>query len=78
MENHFKLEREKVDSKKILETIKDYKNSSNRDLNIALQFIQKDFDHTKNMLIKLSEHLDKLENTYNLLHKEYTERTKTK
>jgi len=42
MENHFKLERDKIDSKKILEIVKDYKNSSNKDLNIALQFIQKD------------------------------------
>ena len=69
MENHFKLERDKIDSKKILEIVKDYKNSSNKDLNIALQFIQKDFEHTKSTLLKMSEHLDKLEMTYNLLHK---------
>jgi prefoldin subunit 5 len=76
MENHFKFERETVDSKKILEIIKSYKESSNKDLNLALQFIQKDFEHTKETLLKLSEHLDKLENTYNMLHKEYTNRLK--
>ncbi len=74
MENHFKFERETVDSKKILEIIKNYKDSSNKDLNLALQFIQKDFDHTKETLLKLSEHLDKLENTYNMLHKEFINR----
>ena len=74
MENHFKFERETVDSKKILEIIKNYKESSNKDLNLALQFIQKDFEHTKETLLKLSEHLDKLENTYNMLHKEFMNR----
>jgi hypothetical protein len=74
MENHFKFERETVDSKKILEIIKSYKESSNKDLNLALQFIQKDFEHTKETLLKLSEHLDKLENTYNMLHKEFMNR----
>ncbi len=74
MENHFKFERETVDSKKILEIIKSYKESSNKDLNLALQFIQKDFEHTKETLLKLSDHLDKLENTYNMLHKEFINR----
>ena len=74
MENHFKFERETVDSKKILEIIKNYKDSSNKDLNLALQFIQKDFEYTKETLLKLSEHLDKLENTYNILHKEFMNR----
>lgn len=74
MENHFKIDRDKIDSKRILEIVKDYKNSSNKDLHIALQFIQKDFEHTKSTLLKMSEHLDKLEMTYNLLHKEYVSR----
>lgn len=74
MENHFKLERETVDSKKILEVIQGYKDCSNKDLHLALQFIQKDFDHTKEMLLKMSHHLDKLENTYNILHKELISR----
>ena len=35
-------------------------------------------DLTKESILKLTHHLDKLENTYNLLYKEYTERTKIK
>jgi len=45
-------------------------------LKLAMDFIEEDFKFTKDNLIKLTHHLDKLENTYNLLHKEYTERNK--
>jgi hypothetical protein len=41
---------------------------------MAMDFIQEDFNYTKENVIKLTQHLDKLENTYNLLHKEYTDR----
>jgi len=61
-------------SDKILEIIKNYKNKSNKDLVIAMEHISKDFEFTKNSILKFSEHLDKLENTYNLLLKEYNER----
>ena len=56
--------------------IKDYKNSSNKDLSFAMDFIQEDFTLTKESLIKLTHHLDKLELTYNTILKEYQSRTK--
>jgi len=56
--------------------IKDYKNSSNKDLSFAMDFIQEDFKLTKESLIKLTYHLDKLELTYNTILKEYQSRTK--
>lgn len=74
MENQLNLNQVKVESGKILEIIKNYKDSSNKDLVLALEFVQKDFEYTKETIIKMSEHLDKLENTYNLLHKEYNSR----
>lgn len=74
MENQLNLNQVKVESSKILEIIKNYKDSSNKDLVLALEFVQKDFEYTKETIIKMSEHLDKLENTYNLLHKEYNSR----
>jgi hypothetical protein len=74
MENQFKIETEKVESSKILEIIRNHKDSSNKDLLLALQYVEKDFNYTKETLLKMSEHLDKLEYTYNLLHKEYTNR----
>ena len=68
---------EKIESSKIVEIIKDHKTCSNKDLKLAMDFIQEDFNITKESLIKLTHHLDKLENTYNILHKEYTDRNKT-
>jgi hypothetical protein len=62
-------------SKKSKEIIKDYKNSSNKDLSFVMDFIQEDFLLTKESLIKLTHHLDKLELTYNTILKEYNSRT---
>jgi hypothetical protein len=62
------------DSEKIVEIIKDYKNKPNKDLVKAMNYIQKDFDFTKDSILKLSNHLDKLELSYNTLLKEYKSR----
>jgi hypothetical protein len=78
MENSFNINEKKIKSGEILLIIKEYKERSNKDLQLAMDFIQEDFKLTKESLIKLTHHLDKLENTYNLLHKEYSERTKIK
>ena len=45
-----------------------------RDLVLALEFIKKDYELTKENLLKLSEHLDKLELSYNTILKEYESR----
>jgi hypothetical protein len=74
MENQLNLNQTKVESSKVLEIVKNYKDSSNKDLALALEFVQKDFEYTKDTIIKMSKHLDKLETTYNLLHKEYISR----
>jgi hypothetical protein len=67
MENSFNLQEKKIKSGEIL---------MNKDLQLAMDFIQEDFKFTKENIIKLTHHLDKLENTYNLLHKEHSERNK--
>jgi hypothetical protein len=64
----------KEQAEKALKVIKDYKSSPNRDLTFAMDFIQEDFKFTKETLIKLTEHLDKLELTYNTILKEYESR----
>jgi prefoldin subunit 5 len=69
---------EKISSNEVLEIISDYKNKSNKDLKIALEFLNKDFEVTKETLLKLTNHLDKVENTYNLLLKEFTQRNGNK
>ena len=74
MENSFNLQEKRIRAGEILQIIKEHKDRSNKDLQLAMDFIQEDFNFTKENVIKLTQHLDKLENTYNLLHKEYTER----
>lgn len=63
--------------KEIIEIIKDFKNRPNKDLIKALDLLSQEFELTKNTLIKLSTHLDKVENTYNTILKEYDARTKS-
>jgi prefoldin subunit 5 len=64
--------KEEID--KVVKIIKECKQSSNKDLQYAMDFINEDFEHTKSTLIKLTHHLDKLDNSYNLLLKEYQNR----
>ncbi len=61
-------------SEKILNIIKEYKNSSNKDLVIAMDHLQEDFEFTKNMVLKGSEQIDRIESTYNMILKEYQKR----
>lgn len=77
MESSFNINEKRIKANEILQIIKEHKDRSNRDLKLAMDFIQEDFNMTKESLIKLTHHLDKLENTYNILHKEYTNRNKT-
>ena len=65
-------------SGEIIEIIKDYKSSSNKDLKRVMDFVKEDFDITKEMIIKLTKHLDKLELTYNTIYKEYETRVNKK
>jgi hypothetical protein len=65
-------------AEKVITLIKDYKNQPNKELTFILDFLKDDFESTKNTVIKLTEHLDKVENTYNLILEEYQNRTKQK
>ena len=64
----------KEKSEKVLNIIKDYKNSSNKDLILAMDHLQEDFEFTKNMVLKGSEQIDKIETTYDMVLKEYQKR----
>jgi hypothetical protein len=65
------MDKIKVTGDEVLKIITERKERPNKDLEVAMQFIQTDFEQTKENLLKLSNHLDKLENTYNILLKEY-------
>jgi hypothetical protein len=68
------MEDKKQLSEEVIRIIKDYKSRPNKDLTKAMDFINEDFEFTKQALMKLSEHLDKLELSYNTLLKEYKSR----
>lgn len=64
----------KIVSNEVVEIIREHKSRPNKDLEFAMDFIQKDFNLTKETLLKLTNHLDKLELSYNTLLKEYKSR----
>jgi len=66
----------KEEAEKALRIIKDYKSQSNKDLMFVMDFIQEDFNLTKETLVKLTHHLDKLELSYDTILKEYNSRIK--
>jgi DNA anti-recombination protein RmuC len=69
MENHINMKNEEI-----LEILKDYKNKSNKDLLSTLDFLKDDFEKTKDLIIKLTYHLDSTETSYNKLLEEVNKR----
>jgi len=65
-----------MDSNKVLEILKDYKNTSNKELLEVMDFLKSDFDKTKETILKLTYHLDSTEITYNKLLEEINNRVK--
>lgn len=59
---------------KILDILKNYKNSSNKDLVEAMDFLNEDHQKTKDLLVKLTYHLDSTEDAYNKVFEEYKKR----
>ena len=70
----YSSEKNRVTSNEIAEIIKEHKTRSNKGLVVALEFVKKDFELTKESVIKMTEHLDKLEVAYNIILKEYNSR----
>lgn len=69
------MEKEQIE--KIADIVNDFKNHSNKDLTLALDALHKEFETTKETVIKLTYYLDNLENNYNTILKEYRDRTNT-
>lgn len=65
-----------MEQDKLLEILKDYKNTSNKDIISALDFLYNDFEKTKDLIVKLTHHLDSTENSYNKLLEELNARIK--
>lgn len=61
-------------TKKTMEVLNDPSSSTNSELKLALEIINADYETTKDNIIKLTYHLDSLEEQYNKVLKEYNKR----
>jgi DNA anti-recombination protein RmuC len=58
----------------VLDILKDYKNKSNKNLTDVMDFLQDDFQKTKDLIVKLTYHLDETEKSYNKVYDEFKKR----
>jgi hypothetical protein len=65
-----------MNEEKIKQTLLEIKTSPNKDLTSAMDFLQEDFEKTKELIVKLTYHLDSTEKAYNNLLEEYKNRVK--
>lgn len=61
---------------KIKDIIINYKSLPNKDLVKAMDFLNEDFEKTKELLLKLTDHLSGIESSYYKILDEYQKRTK--
>jgi hypothetical protein len=64
------------DRNKINEILKNINDSTNKELQLCLDYLDNDFEQTKMTIIKLTKHLDTTEVLYNKVLKEYEKRVK--
>jgi len=64
-----------MEEEKVLKILQNYKSKSNKDLLFVLDFLKNDFEKTKDLITKLTHHLDTTEQSYNKVFDEYNKRT---
>ncbi len=64
----------KMTDEEVLNILKDYKNKSNKHLTDVMDFLTNDFEKTKDLIVKLTYHLDETEKSYNKVFEEYKKR----
>ena len=62
---------------KINNIVNNLNDSSNSEIIYALDFLNVDFEQTKDAIVRMTKHLDTVELVYNKLLKELENRTKT-
>jgi prefoldin subunit 5 len=65
-----------MDENKIKNVLLDFKNKSNKELTEAMDFLNEDFEKTKEYIVKMTYHLAGVERAYNKLLEEYQKRNK--
>lgn len=63
-----------MDVKKIIEIVSDVENKTNKDLLTAEVILFEEFEKTKSLIIELTEHLEKIEESYLTISKEIQRR----
>ena len=63
-----------MEKEKIIDILKNYKNKSNKELQSAMDYLYNDFEETKKLILKLVNHLDSSEKSYNKLLEEFNKR----
>jgi hypothetical protein len=65
-----------MEKEKILEIANDVKNKSNKDLFIAINELNEEFEKTKMLIVNLTRHLESVEDIYNKINEEIEQRVK--
>ena len=65
-----------MEKEKILEIANDVKNKSNKDLFIAINELNEEFEKTKMLIVNLTRHLESVEDIYNKINLEIEQRFK--
>lgn len=63
-----------MEKDKIFDIIENVENKSNKDLLVSSEFLQEEFEKTKQLIIDLTRHLDTIENYYNKISNELENR----
>ena len=63
-----------MDKQKLKEVIENFKDSSNKDIVSALDFLSKEHESVKQTILKLTYYFDEVEKSYNKLLEEYQKR----
>ncbi len=65
-----------MDKEKIIDVVNDVKNKSNKDLFLAINELNDEFEKTKTLIIDLTRHLDSVEALFNEINDEIEKRIK--
>lgn len=65
-----------MDKEKLKEVINNFKESNNKDIVSALDFLSKEHESVKQTILKLTYYFDEVDKSYNKLLEEYKSRNK--
>lgn len=63
-----------MDKENLMKIVKSVDKKSNKDLNEGLEFLKKEFEQTKGLVINLTLHMESVEKDYNIILDELNKR----